>query len=172
MSKPRKKKATSGVVEANLIPILSCMFLLIPALLLAMEVARFSSVTVHPPKFTHTTTDAASLPKDPLHVRVMIRADGFEAKVRRTDAPGPDVEVIPLTGSDLDFAGLSAFAATIKRQFPDHAQVEVTAEADVPLEKVVATLDALRGPTCSLVDAHADQTVPDDCFLWQAVISS
>ena len=59
MARRRKKNAEEGEVEANLIPVMNVMFLLIPALLLAMEVARFAAINVSPPKFaaSHCTTN-------------------------------------------------------------------------------------------------------------------
>ena len=52
-----RKKFEEKVVEADLIPVLNIMFLLIPALLLAMEVAKFSAITVSPPKFAATADE-------------------------------------------------------------------------------------------------------------------
>ena len=49
---PKKKRATIPPLEVDLIPVLSCMFLLVPALLLAMEAANWASIPVSPPQFT------------------------------------------------------------------------------------------------------------------------
>ena len=53
----KKSDMDDGEVEANLLPVMNVMFLLIPALLLAMEVARFAAVTVTPPKFAAQADD-------------------------------------------------------------------------------------------------------------------
>ena len=44
----KKSSMEEGEVEANLLPVMNVMFLLIPALLLAREVARFAAVVVTP----------------------------------------------------------------------------------------------------------------------------
>jgi hypothetical protein len=144
------------------------MFLLIPALLLAMEVAPFSSVTVHPPKFTHSTAELAQPEKPEVHVRVTIRGESMQAELRRTDGPGPDIETIPLADGRHDFAALERFAVAVKRSYPSNSKVELTAESDITLSTVVEAMDALRGRECSLPEADTS----DECLLWQVVVTS
>lgn len=168
MPKSRRRRVVQEALEANLIPVLSCMFLLIPALLLAMEVAPFSSVTVRPPQFTATRADETDAKPPEVRVRVMIRGESMQAELRRTDGPGPDVETIPLAAGEHDFAALERFAVAVKRSYPSNSKVELAAEGDITLDTVVAAMDALRGRQCSLTQAEAS----DDCLLWQVVVTS
>jgi biopolymer transport protein ExbD len=170
MSKRRRDRDEAGV-EANLIPVLSCMFLLIPALLLAMEVAPFTQVTVRPPQWSAAPGKETTVASD-VQVRVMILAEGLRAEVRRTNAPGPDIKTIPKVEGDHDFARLQAHATDIKREFPGNSTVELTAEGDVPLTTLVQTMDALRGTRCSLTEASAQSAEPDACLLWNVLITS
>ncbi|MGB1699405.1 MAG: biopolymer transporter ExbD, partial [Nannocystaceae bacterium] len=77
----KKKDQEIPVEEANVLPVMNIMFLLIPALLLAMEVASMAAIVVSPPKF------AAAPPKEeqkkeeekekPLKLKVFIMDEGF-----------------------------------------------------------------------------------------------
>jgi biopolymer transport protein ExbD len=77
----KKKSGEIPVEEANILPVMNIMFLLIPALLLAMEVASMAAIVVSPPKF------AAAPPKEeqkkeeekekPLKLKVFIMDEGF-----------------------------------------------------------------------------------------------
>ena len=46
-----RKKFEEEEIEANLLPVMNVMFLMIPALLMAMEFAQMASINVSPPKF-------------------------------------------------------------------------------------------------------------------------
>ena len=149
------------------------MFLLIPALLLAMEVAPFSSVTVRPPQFTAVGDQSAPPTRPEVSVRVTIRVESVQAELRRSEVPGPDVKSFTRVRSGdgtqaEDFGQLETFARAVKRDFPGHSRVELTAESEVTLDTLVAAMDALRGRDCSLPAAP----VSDECLLWQVVRTS
>lgn len=162
----RAKKPEEAQTEASLIPIMSCMFLLIPALLLAMEVARHAAIEVSTPAFT---TRPTSEPAEPVErVSVRIRGEGFSTG-RAEVNPAVD---IPSTGPDYDFDALESFAANLSATEPGQFTVHLSAEGDVPLDTVVNAMDALRGPDCSLRGALAGERVSDGCHLWNVVIES
>jgi biopolymer transport protein ExbD len=166
MPKPRTRREEDRPVEANLIPVLSCMFLLIPALLLAMEVATMVAIHVSPPRFTPNPGGDPPLRED-LELSVHVRADGFATKVGAVAA-----EAIPLRAEGHDYAALEHWAAQLKAAHPDVSRVTVSAENDVVLQTLVATMDALRGRDCKLAPVHRGETADDTCHLWQAVVSS
>ena len=58
MARKKRSEGEIEVEEANVLPVMNIMFLLIPALLLAMEVASMAAIVVSPPKF------AAAPPKE------------------------------------------------------------------------------------------------------------
>ena len=81
MARKKRSEGELEVEEANVLPVMNIMFLLIPALLLAMEVASMAAIVVSPPKF------AAAPPKEdqkkeeekekPLKLKVFIMEEGF-----------------------------------------------------------------------------------------------
>jgi biopolymer transport protein ExbD len=165
----RCSKQKDTTPEPDLIPVLGCMFLLIPALLLAMEVATMGSVTVSPPRYQASTGQDPGQ-EHPFRFLVTVRNDGFLAKVgyvRSTDDSGTEIEV---RGAEHDFASLESLAKELKHQYRDESRVTVTAESDIPLQTIVRTLDALRGRNCSFADASIEPG--DECLFWDVVIES
>ena len=118
----RPRSSRDGDDAPNLVPILNVMLLLIPALLLAMEVASFAAITVTPPRFV--PSPMASTPKEPvpesLDFTVAIRDDGFRVEAvgqRLTGASPsgpPDIPRLPgeptLEADLYDYAMLEAKA--------------------------------------------------------------
>ncbi|MCH9684554.1 MAG: biopolymer transporter ExbD [Deltaproteobacteria bacterium] len=173
MFKRPRKRAEDQEVEANLIPVLSCLFLLIPALLLAMEVAPFTAVDVRNPKWSDVADASANRPEvEPLRLRVHVRQDGFTARYGSSPESERTID-IPL-GSDggHDYAGLEQRAQELKTQFPDDVDVDISAEASIPLSTLVESMDALRGHGCSLQGAVYGETIPPECYFWNVVVQS
>ncbi|MCA9707643.1 MAG: biopolymer transporter ExbD [Myxococcales bacterium] len=172
MFKRSPKRAEDEEREANLIPVLSCLFLLIPALLLAMEIAPFTAVRVEPPKFSPLGDTTVDPPKDPLRFRVHVRQDGFTA--RYGSSPDSEREVdIPLAGEGgHDYAALEQRASEIKALFPEDAKVDISAEGSVDYATLVRSMDALRGRTCTLKGALYGEREPEGCYFWNVVVQS
>ena len=149
------------------------MFLLIPALLLAMEVASWASVTVRPPMHTPHTTTTSHAPQDPFRFSVMVRSDGFLAKVGQRGSDDGAATEIPLgSAAEHDYAALEEMAQDLKARFPDQPRVSLSAEGDIPLSTLVETMDALRGRDCSLTAAYTETENPDGCLFWDVVVES
>jgi biopolymer transport protein ExbD len=144
---PKKKRAQIPELEVDLIPVLSCMFLLIPALLLAMEAANWASVPVSPPRFT--SDGHAADPNEHPRLRIEVREDGFAMWLGRCARCGEPPQLVAHEGEDgLD--GLRAAAGGVKASYPKLESVHLSAEASISLQSLVETMDALRGETCSL----------------------
>lgn len=163
---PKKKRATIPPLEVDLIPVLSCMFLLVPALLLAMEAANWASIPVSPPQFTtgaEHTDDTVVQPK----LSIEVREDGFALSLGRCEGCGGPPEVVAREGEDgLD--GLRTAAAALKADYPGIDNVYLSAEASIPLQTLVETMDALRGEQCSL----APDSTRDGCLFPGVVIDA
>ncbi|MCX4244050.1 biopolymer transporter ExbD [Paraliomyxa miuraensis] len=173
MFKRAKKKNEDGEVEANMIPVLSTMFLLIPALLLAMEIAPFTSVRVEPPKFSQLQDPSPTdQPQERLRFRVQVRQDGFT--VRYGSKPESERTVdIPLGGDGKhDFAALEQRASELKALFPEDPVVNISAENAIGYGTLVESMDALRGRDCSLKSALYGESVPQECLFWNVVVES
>jgi biopolymer transport protein ExbD len=164
-----KKRSMELVAEvrADLLPVMNIMFLLIPALLVAMEFAAMSSVVVSPPDLCGGCSDRTAS-KEPIHFKVEIREDGFKATAGGAELGAP----IPLQGGAHDFAALGDMTRTLKRSHPDEVRVTVTAESRVRMQTLVQTLDTLRGDGCRLAGVAVGEAPPPDCLFWQVNISS
>lgn len=186
----RKKKLEEGEVEANLLPVMNVMFLLIPALLLAMEVARFAAITVSPPKFANTADQKEQKKKDekPLNLKVFIMEDGYRVSAsgqqegaeagKEADSKTPSIPLkkpgTELTDFDrYDYAELEAKAQELKDLFPSETIVTISAENSIPLQAIINTMDALRGSECKLAAAQTNnETVPDECLFFDIIVEA
>ncbi len=172
MFKRSKKRSDDDEVEPNLIPVLSCLFLLIPALLLAMEVAPFTAVRVEPPKFSDLVEPGDRPETEPLRLRIHVREDGFTARYGSTPDSERKIDIPLGADGEHDFAALEQRAEELKGRFPDDADVDISAEASIPLHTLVESMDALRGTECSLRGALYGEAVPAQCYFWNVVVKS
>ncbi len=165
-----KKRSKDGAeeIKADLLPVMNIMFLLIPALLVAMEFASMASVVVSPPNMCGGCSAAAKPPSEPIHFEVEIREDGFKA----TASGAMLGELIPLQNGAHDFAALAERTRTLKHTHPDEARVTVTAESRVHMQTLVQTLDTLRGDECRLAGVAKGEAPSAQCLFWQVTISS
>jgi biopolymer transport protein ExbD len=161
------------------LPVMNVMFLLIPALLLAMEVASMAAVAISPPKHQVGTSD----PVDPataenLDLSVTILADGY--RVTTGEQKPSEVPIMPLAkpGTPLsdyeryNYIGLEDLVHEIKRKHPHETVVRVTAENDIPAQVLISTLDALRGTDCKLAGVTADDSFPEACLFFRPVVEA
>jgi len=169
----KKSHQQEGEVEANLLPVMNVMFLLIPALLLAMEVAPFASVTVVPPKWS-PVADKTEKPttEDPLRFNVAVREDGFSARYGKSPESERTIDIPLGTDGKHDFVALEKRAAELKALFPEDSTVNITAESGIEYGTLVRSLDALRGTECSLAGALMGEEVPPECYFWSVVVES
>jgi len=142
----KKKRAIIPELEVDLIPVLSCMFLLVPALLLAMEAANWASVPVGPPR--HVVEGPADHHRQEPHaLHVEVRDDGFVLSVGCTGCA--EDEVVARAGQD-GYDGLRTAALEIKASYPTLDLVLLSAQGETRLQTLVETMDALRGERCSV----------------------
>lgn len=183
-----QKKLSEGEVETNLVPIMNIMFLLIPALLLAMEVARFASIDVSTPRFCSAASSPVERPVDPLHLKVLIGKDGYHLATssqqlgsssgEAIDSSTPTIPLAkPRAALDdfdrYDYATLEARAKQLERLFPLETVVTVSAEGDIPFQVLTRTLDALRGRDCRLQRVlTANEQAPPECSFFQPIIEA
>jgi biopolymer transport protein ExbD len=161
--------------ETNLLPVMNIMLLIIPALLLAMEIARMGAIDVRPPHISDAGTTEVTPPPKRLELKVFIATDGYEL---RPSENADAVHRIALADASLpaadpkrwDLAALESEAARLKALGAYDPVVRINAEGDVPMASLVATMDALRGSECRLGRLGPDETVPDSCFFYSVVI--
>ncbi len=122
MSRPWLKQRTPkfiAEIEANLLPVMNIMFLLIPALLLAMEFASMAAIPITPPSRCGGCGVPDSETPRALNFSLEILEDGFRTKLNG-EAQG---EIIPLRAGTHDFAALAAEAAMLKQGYPYETRV-------------------------------------------------
>jgi len=161
------------VVEANLLPVMNIMFLLIPALLMAMEFASMAGIQVSAPEHW-ASRETHVEPSEEMEVTVTVAKDGITVKavsamlrqglVEVREAPPSKVARTGDGDGDYDFAALTALASQLKASSPETSTVILRAEGDVHLQTLVETMDALRGPGCSMAGEGAE------CLLWRPVL--
>ncbi|MCH9688048.1 MAG: biopolymer transporter ExbD [Deltaproteobacteria bacterium] len=184
----KRKKMEEAEVEANLIPVMNVMFLLIPALLLAMEVARFAAVNVTPPKFA-AQADQKKEKEDkekPLNLKVFIMDDGYRVSAqgqqegaeagKSADSNKPTITLAkpgaPITDFDrYNYAALEAKAKEYKDKYGHETVVTISAENSIPMQVLINTMDALRGSECSLLVPEGED-IPAECYFWQAIVEA
>jgi biopolymer transport protein ExbD len=152
-------------VQANLLPVMNIMFLLIPALLMAMEFASMASINVSPPKFSSAPSEPK--PEDekkekPLNLKVFVMEDGYRVSAdgqqegaeagKAADSKAPTIPLAkagaPLNDYDrYDYAALEASVKKYKSLFPNETIVTISAESKIPMQAMIYTMDALAGRT-------------------------
>ncbi|WAS97706.1 biopolymer transporter ExbD [Nannocystis punicea] len=167
---PTRKPTEEETVNADLLPVMNVMFLLIPALLLAMEFASMAQISIAVPRSISSPTSQPQNPTQPeLGFKVTIGRDGFRTRSGGGDA-GPGT--IPMSGGDYDYAALAAAARDLKHLFPAESTVTITAEGDVPMDVLVRTIDVLRGDRCKLGGYTRGEQPGEECMFWSPVIES
>lgn len=170
------KRIEDEETEANLLPVMNIMLLLIPALLLAMEVARMGAIQVVPPTHAPNAVAQSTPPPRTQQLRVFIAEDGFFLST--TDSAG-DPKQIALTDdrkdildpSRYDYAALEAHAS-LMHAAEFEPVVRVDAEGTVPMSALVATLDALRGSECRLAGVGAGEELPQGCLFPHVIVEA
>lgn len=182
-----RKKMQEEEIEANMLPVMNVMFLLIPALLMAMEFASMASINVSPPKFAAAAPAKEEEKKDekPLNFKVFVMEDGFRVSAdaqqegaeagKSQDSKAPTIGLAkagaPMTDYDrYDYAALEAKAKQYKAAYPNEVVVTISAEANIPMQALIFTMDALAGRTCKLAKALKGEKIPDDCYFWQPIV--
>jgi len=188
----RKKGGEEKVEEANVLPVMNIMFLLIPALLLAMEVASMAAIVVSPPKFAAVPKDNKEEEKKddkkPLNLKVFIMEDGYRVSAssqqegaeagKAADSERPSVPLkkqgAPMDDYDrYDYAKLEAKAREYKVAYPHESVVTLSAENTIPMQVLVMTMDAMRGTDCKLSEALTEgKEIPKECLFWQPIVEA
>ena len=185
-----RKKNEIAVEEANVLPVMNIMFLLIPALLLAMEVASMAAIAVSPPKFAAAPSDKKEEEKKeekPLKFKVFILEDGFRVTTaaqqegaeagKAQDSSKPTIPLAkpsaPIEQYDrYDYAKLEAKAKELKEKYSHETVVTVSAENSIPMQVLISTMDAVRGTECKLLTVKEGEDFPETCLFFQPIVEA
>lgn len=197
MARLRKNKEIP-VEEANVLPVMNIMFLLIPALLLAMEVASMAAISVSPPKFSAAPSEKKEQDKEDkkqLKLKVFVMEDGFRVSAadqqegaeagKAADSNAPTIPLMrdkdgcqqienDLFGTTrsgcYDFEALEAKAKEYKAGFPHESIVTLSAENTIPMQILINTMDAMRGTECKLMTEGEE--LPPECYFFQPIVEA
>jgi biopolymer transport protein ExbD len=174
---PQKKREDEELTEPNVLPVMNIMFLMIPALLLAMEIAKMAAISVSTP---HTTASRKNTPVEQppedqrLDFKVFIREDGFQIStaqqresiaLAKPGAPMADYE-------RYDYVALEAKAKELKQKFAAESVVTLTAENDVSMQVLTMAMDAVRGSDCKTLTVKEGESMPEECLFFQPVVEA
>ena len=194
----RKQQEEIAVEEANVLPVMNIMFLLIPALLLAMEVASMAAISVSPPKFSAAPSEAKEQKKKDekqLKLKVFVMEDGFRISAadqqegaeagKAADSTAPSIplsrdangcqkEEAELFGASrsgcYDYGALEAKAKEYKAGYPHESIVTLSAENTIPMQVLISTMDSMRGTECKTPPAGED--VPPECYFYTPIVEA
>lgn len=194
MAKKYKKRTEIEVPDANVLPVMNIMFLMIPALLLAMEVASLAAIGVSPPKFAAAPSEKKEEEKKeekPLNLKVFIMEDGFRVSTasqqegaeagKAQDSSKPTIPLAkpgsPMTDYErYNYAALEAEAKKLKEGHKSETVVTLSAENSIPMQVLIKTMDAARGRDCRLVpflestDENAEP--PEECLFFMPIVEA
>lgn len=175
-----KKRDDEEAPEPNVLPVMNVMFLMIPALLLAMEVAKMAAVTVSSPH-TRAASSQDKPPEKPpeerLDFKVFILEDGFRISTASQQTAVPDIALAkpgaPMDDFErYDYAALEATAKQLKQKFKHETVVTLSAENHVSMQVLTSAMDAVRGSDCKLLTLEEDAATPEACLFFQPVVQA
>lgn len=192
MAKKYRKKTEVEVPDANVLPVMNIMFLMIPALLLAMEVASLAAIGVSPPKFAAAPSEKKEEEKKeekPLNFKIFIMEDGFRVSTASQQegaeagaAQDSSKPTIPLAkpGAPMEeydrynYAALEAEAKKLKTGHESETVVTISAENSIPMQVLIQTMDAARGIDCRLVPFlnGTVETPPEACLFFMPIVEA
>ena len=150
-----KVRTESEIGELNIVPYLDILMNLIMFMLLSITgLAAFGILNVSAPSYggqSAVAPDEGDKPK--LLLSVLISKQGFYVAgaggVLGPQTGSVNPQEMPPTlpkhaDGTYDYAGLTAQLVGVKREFPTETKVIIGAEADIPYEVLVGTMDAVR----------------------------
>ena len=149
-----KVREEHEIGELNIVPYLDILMNLIMFMLLSITgLAAFGILNVSAPSYGGAAAAADDADKPKLLLSVLVSKKGFYVAGAggvlgpQTGSVNP-AEVPPTlpkkADGSFDYAGLTAQLVGVKKEFPNETKVIIGAEADIPYEVLVGTMDAVR----------------------------
>ena len=145
--KPREEEELG---ELNIVPYLDILMNLIIFMLLSINgLTAFGILNVSAPSYGGPSTSVAPQEENPeqprLTLSVLISKKGHFVNSENAILGQDGAPTIPLLPDGAyDYAALNAQMVKIKAAFPSETKVIVAADAEVPYEALIQTMDALR----------------------------
>jgi len=140
----KKTRVSDSTFDLNLAPFLDIIVSVVPLLLLSVVFVEIKMLETPVPQVVQNMMELDQKDPDPevnLNLRVSKTA-GFLLVV--TDKGKTQTITVPLKGGSLDFDGLYAKTADLKRQYPEVFRLGLAPDGAVPFKDLVHTMDTVR----------------------------
>jgi biopolymer transport protein TolR len=164
LSQPREHAPDEEGGELNIVPFLDIITNVLMFVLATVSVTFTATIDTFPPRAGGSGGRPPTTPT--LGLTVIVVPDGFSMKASGgnvaagCNGAGPGL-AIPKANNDYDYASLNACAKKLKGISPDFASetaVTISANANIPYQVIIATIDALRRAE------NGDELFPDVNF--------
>lgn len=132
----RLRRRATPIVDLDVTAFINLMVVLVAFFLSSVAYYQFSTLELNIPQSAAGGTDAA----ESLELEIIIRQDALEVNNRGAGL----IRRIDKVAGEYDFVALSGLLKQIKTRFPDKTDSTILAEADIPYEVLVKTMDAAR----------------------------
>jgi len=124
------------VPELDITAFMNLMVVLVPFLLITAVFSHISILELNIPPAVNNTDN----PTETLQLEVTIFKDALEVGDRKHGR----IRLIKNVEGKYDFKNLSKVLQEVKARFPDKTDAAILAEADIPYEVLIQTMDATR----------------------------
>jgi biopolymer transport protein ExbD len=134
--KSRSRRRASPIADLDVTAFINLMVVLVAFFLSSVTYFQFSSLELKIPP----AAENAANPDAALALEIIIRKNALEVG----DRNGGLIRRLDSHNGAYDFKGLNDLLKQIKARFPDKTDATILAEADIPYDVLVKTMDATR----------------------------
>jgi biopolymer transport protein ExbD len=134
--KGRSRRRASPIADLDVTAFINLMVVLVSFFLSSVAYFQFSALDLKIPP----AVENAPNPGDALNLEVTIRKDALEVG----DRNGGLIGRLDNKNGAYDFKALNELLKQVKSRFPDKTDATILAEADIPYDVLVQTMDATR----------------------------
>lgn len=132
----RLRRRATPIVDLDVTAFINLMVVLVAFFLSSVAYYQFSTLELNIPP----AAAGGANPPEALELEIIIRKDALEVNNRGAGL----IRRIDKVAGDYDFIALSGLLKQIKTRFPDKTNSTILAEADIPYDVLVKTMDAAR----------------------------
>ena len=126
----------SPIADLDVTAFINLMVVLVAFFLSSVTYFQFSSLELKIPP----ATEGAANPAESLNLEIIIRKNSLDVGDRNKGV----MRSIDNKDGAYDYKALNEFLKQIKSRFPDKTEASILAEADIPYDVLISTMDAAR----------------------------
>ena len=134
--KGRLRRRASPIADLDVTAFINLMVVLVAFFLSSVTYFQFSALELNIPP----AGDSSAAPSGDLALEIIIRKDALEVGDRNNGL----INRIENEEGAYDFKALNDLLQKIKQRFPDKTDATILAEADIPYDILIKTMDAVR----------------------------